>query len=252
MVLLVAILATAVLTYLLTRQEGPARTGHEPPREESPDVPFRRAASPEPVLREQAPASTASRLGDSPAAAPVESPTPAPLPAGRLTGAVADPHGASVEGLALHWRTGRLVVASGATDSFGAFHLSGLPCGPGELVLGDLTSPVAPPVRIDLGTGRTDLGTLEVPELGRLTLQVLDEAGIPVAGAALTGEGDHGGSVAATSGLDGQAQAAHLPRGMYRVFAAHPESGRGNTVFEFTPGDAQPVEVRLRRSSPRD
>ncbi|HEX6884702.1 MAG TPA: hypothetical protein VF530_15110 [Planctomycetota bacterium] len=167
-----------------------------------------------------------------------------------LAGAVADPLGRWVSDLPVHWRTGRRLAGSTASDVFGAFQLGDLACVAGELVLGDPASPVAPPRPLELRPGILDLGTIEVPLLGELELRVVDEQGRPVADVGLSGTGDRGGSIALRSGPDGLARARLLPRGMYRVFGSHPELGRGNTVFEYAPDAPGTVEVRLRRSAP--
>jgi len=182
-------------------------------------------------------------------AAPAADPLP-PGPAAHLAGALADPLGRWVGELPVHWRTGRQVARSTTSDVFGAFQLADLPCVPGELVLGDPSSPIAPPRPLELQPGVVDLGTIEVPLLGELLLRVLDEEGRPVADVGLSGTGDRGGSIVARSGPDGEARARLLPRGMYRVFGSHPDHGRGNTVFEYAPDAPAAVEVRLRRSAP--
>jgi hypothetical protein len=157
-----------------------------------------------------------------------------------------------VAGLPVHWRSASEGVRSTLTDASGVFQLTGLGSGAGELLLGDPASPVGPAQALELPPGATDLGTLVVPRLGELTLLVLDESGQPVPGAALSGVGAAGGSLATRSGPDGRARVSFLPRGMYRAFALHPELGRGNTVFEFEPEEPALIEVRLRRNAPRD
>lgn len=195
------------------------------------------------------PARRPEPTAQSEAAAPAPDPA-LPGPVAHLAGALADPLGRWVGELPVHWRTGRQVARSTTSDVFGAFQLADLACVPGELVLGDPQSPIAPPRPLELEPGVVDLGTIEVPLLGELVLRVLDEEGRPVADVGLSGTGDRGGSIVARSGPDGEARARLLPRGMYRVFGSHPDHGRGNTVFEYAPDAPAAVEVRLRRSAP--
>jgi hypothetical protein len=138
------------------------------------------------------------------------------------------------------------------TDGGGAFQLIGLPSGAGELVLGAPASPLQEPLTIELAPGWVDLGTLALPPLGSLVIRVVDEAGWPVEGAVLSGVGDRGGSLAAVSDADGAARAELLPRGMYRVFAQHPELGRGNQVLELDPDTASETTIVLRLTAPPD
>lgn len=173
-------------------------------------------------------------------------------PLSTLAGAVVDGEGAGVAGLPVHWRRARALERSTSTDAFGAFQLEGLVRGAGELVLGDPRSPILPPRALELVAGLLDLGSIPVPQLGELLVRVVDENDVPVAAALLSGSGDQGGSIDARSDLDGLARAAFLPPGMYRVFASHPALGRGNTVFEFAPGEPSPVQVRLRRAALRE
>jgi hypothetical protein len=175
----------------------------------------------------------------------------APVPTSLLSGAVVDARGAFVGGLPLHWRDARGALRGrGTTDAFGAFVLTDLPAGEvGQLLLGNPTSPVGREPSARLEPGRAELGTIEVPRLGELTLLVVDEEGRPVPEAVLSGVGNRGGFLEGRSDEEGLARHAHLPRGMYRAFAAHPTYGRGNTVFEYDPEHATPVQVVLRRDT---
>jgi hypothetical protein len=167
---------------------------------------------------------------------------------GTLLGEVRQEDGLAVEGLGVHARQGGQVQCSTVTEPGGGFRLDGVLEGKGELLLGDPASPVDVEPDLEFRAGLQDLGILTVPRLGRIELLVLDENGAPVPEAFFKGTGSSGGALTGVTDGLGSGRGAQLPAGAYRIFANKPGFGRGNTRFEFEPGKAERVEIRLRRA----
>lgn len=147
-----------------------------------------------------------------------------------FAGALEDETGRALEGLALHLRRRKEVLASATSDVAGRFRLAALPAGEYELVLGALEGPLRPPETVVLAPDDPPR-TLVLPVLLALGLRVVDADGHPVAGARLEGTGKPGGHLQGLSDADGRLRVEGLPPGDYRVFARHATLGRATRAL---------------------
>jgi hypothetical protein len=165
-----------------------------------------------------------------------------------IPGMVQDSAGNAVSELAVSLlAAGGEVLSSARTDAAGRFVLDGVLPAEVELCLGDPRGPLVPQRRIDVSAPAEPLGTLVVPELTSLLVRVRDEAGQPIAEASVEGLGSAGGSLSGTTDAEGRLRAVHLPPGDYRLFARHPEHGRGTlaVALPLTGGAEQEIELPL-------
>lgn len=148
----------------------------------------------------------------------------------------------------------RLVESSGTvrgteTDVLGRFELVAT-SGPARWILGDPEAPLLPPEGVELLGPETFLGDRQLPALGRLEVEVVDAAGLPVPGARIDGLGEAGGAVRGTADARGRLAAVHLPAGHYRVFASDRVAGRGNRAIQLSPATPSEIRVVLRSERP--
>ena len=140
-----------------------------------------------------------------------------------------------------------LAVAETRSGADGTFAFPQLPEGDYALVVGDPLGPLVPRriLRIDAELGELEL---RIPALLELEVRVVDGNGLSVAGAEVEGVGEKGGRVAGVTDFAGSLRATQLPPGNYRIFARHPERGRGNCIFVLESASA--VEIRLLNGPP--
>src|SRR5688572_12013294 len=150
--------------------------------------------------------------------------------AARLLGRLVDEDGQRIEGVTIALELDGRVVSEARTRPDGGFVLPPLPEGEYALVVGDPLGPLVErrTLRLTAGLGQQEV---LVPALLELDVRVVDEMGLAVAGAEVEGVGEQGGRVAGVTDLEGKLRAAMLPPGNYRIFARHPDVGRGNQIL---------------------
>ncbi len=170
-------------------------------------------------------------------------------PAAFVEGWVEDADGAPVEGVTM-----LLVPLAGgatrttATDVRGGYRFENVPDGEHRLSAGRAPSPLAEPLDLAVSPPSVSVPRIVVPLLGELEIAVLDSAGSPVSGVTLEGWGSGGGTVDATTDVQGRALARHLPAGRITVNAWIGEGdarriGRGVALLDA--GAHAPLEIRL-------
>jgi Carboxypeptidase regulatory-like domain len=170
-------------------------------------------------------------------------------PAAFVEGWVEDADGAPVEGVTMVLDP----LAGGATrtartDVRGGYRFENVPDGEHRLSAGRVPSPLAEPLDLAVSPPSVSVPRIVVPRLGELEIAVLDSAGSPVAGVTLEGWGSGGGTVDATTDVQGVALARHLPAGRITVNAWIGEGdarriGRG--VAELDAGARAALEIHL-------
>jgi hypothetical protein len=142
-------------------------------------------------------------------------------------------------------------LASAHADGDGFFLLDDVPCGAARLELGAQGFPLAAAHPFEVLRPRVELEPLVLPPACTVAALVVDEAGLPVAGARVRSPADPRGAGQALLTDDrGRALLSDLPAGPGRVFAEHGALGRGNTAARFVPGEELLVEVVLRTRRP--
>lgn len=134
-------------------------------------------------------------------------------------------------------------IVSGTCAADGSFVLDGVLAGAHELIAGPGDPPFLTPRALDVVAPELELGSLELPELAAIRVRVVDELGVPVAGARLCCAGFPRGEQALETGADGSALVRFLPRDTQRVFASHPSLGVGNSVLVL---DAEIVDAQVQ------
>jgi hypothetical protein len=239
---LVGLLALALLWRLASQGERAPRSTGPAPLEALP------AAEP-PANAPLVPAERAPLAASESAPAPPAAPARLPAPGWRCQGTLVDGHGAGVEGLLLTLEPAQGAPVETRTLPGGGFSLPLVTAGEYVLVVGDPLGPLVPrrPVRVDEHLAPLEL---EVPVLLELDVRVLDDAGLPVAGARVEGIGESGGRVAGETDAEGRLRARELPPGNYRLFARHDELGRANRAFTLAEGERTELELRLLTEPP--
>jgi hypothetical protein len=181
---------------------------------------------------------------------PPESPATAAAPLRTLAGTLLDGAGEAVEDVPLALLRDGEAVAETRTQFTGRFVFPPVPEGEYELVVGDPLGPLLQrrPLALDARAGELEL---VVPVLLELEVRVVDEQGLAVPGAPVEGTGESGlGRLAGETDSEGRFLARQLPPGNYRVFASHPDLGRGNRITVLSAHARDPLEIRLLTGRP--
>lgn len=160
---------------------------------------------------------------------------------------VTDGDGAPVGGLAVHVVGTNAQRVVGITDEFGVVALTGFAPGIHRISLGDSRYPLVPAIAVDIAPPVSRPPPIVVPPLASVNVRVVDEQGRAVPLATVEGFGIDGGHFEAEADLAGEHLATHLLAGLTRIFARHPDFGRGDRAVEAVPGETREVIVRLRR-----
>jgi hypothetical protein len=163
-------------------------------------------------------------------------------PGGTLSGRLLHADGTGIDRIAirLESRTTGAELRT-RTDLSGEFRFESLLDGEYELFYGEPENPVLEPRSISFRAPSMTLPDDYVEGIGQVTLEVVDEAGNPIAGAQLSGSGSRGGVIDVTSDENGMAWVSGLPSGKYRVSGVHPELGRTLRVFDLVGGGHEAV-----------
>ncbi|MEX1026162.1 MAG: carboxypeptidase-like regulatory domain-containing protein [Planctomycetota bacterium] len=161
--------------------------------------------------------------------------------AGFLEGQLVDSEGFALEGVDVVL-VGQADTRSIETqsDTFGRYRFDRVPDGLYELVIGPPESPLAPSERIEFRAPSMTLPATVLDGLATVVVQVIDDAGVPVVDARITGSSTGGGRIDAVTDATGQATLLHLGPGRVRLGIAHAEHGSERSGFDLG-GDAEKV-----------
>lgn len=173
------------------------------------------------------------------------------VPLAYVEGRVLDETGAGVAGVPvfLRAREGGARLEARA-DGGGHYLFDRVPDGEYALEVGFADASLAAQRELLVVAPSLHVPVLEVPRLYELSVRVLDEDGLPLAGARVRGWGSRGGRVEALSDGAGLARQAWIPAGRVTLEAsldARPAAGRVREHLEFPAPDGAPLELRLRR-----
>lgn len=177
-------------------------------------------------------------------------------PSGFIVGSLVDHEGAPLEGI-LIWlaeKGGAALATSqtGArqtqTDADGTWRFPNVLDGPYTLTYGSLEAPLVPPSSLTFRAPSLTVPAPELPLFATLTVTVVDDTGIPVAGARVRGTGSQGSAIDAMTTSNGEAILRNLTPGRYRLRANHDVYGEGFVQRRFEGGENQQVLLPLTRS----
>ncbi|MFT5290811.1 MAG: hypothetical protein ACI8PQ_001471 [Planctomycetota bacterium] len=170
---------------------------------------------------------------------------------GTIEGSLFRDNGVGAEGIAVRLEP---LTGSRATDAFestidinGHYRFEAVPDGAWRLIFGPPTSPLLPETLLELQRSGMVLVPQTLPPLGWFRLVVVDPAGIPVAGATISGSCKTGGVVRGETDQYGVFVGRNTPPGHWVVRVSHKDHGSIRKQFVVDLEDPYENTVSLLR-----
>jgi hypothetical protein len=166
-------------------------------------------------------------------------------PAGTIDGSVVDAAGLPAEGVELVLASARGERRTARTDPAGRYEFPRVLDGEYTLWVGSPEAPLLPPLELAFQAPALAVPLRELPPLGELEIEVVDDTLAPVPDVAVRGFGAARGRIEARTDATGRALARHLPPGEYRIEALDALGRKGKLYAQVVAGERASIAMRV-------